>query len=843
MNKHLKDDFKGLSEIEAQKILKEKGFNELPSSKPKSILHMIYEIFSEPMFLLLVACGVLYLFLGDIQEAIMLLGFVFVMMGITLYQERKTERALDALKDLSSPRALVIRDGERKRIPGKEVVVGDLLVLTEGDRVPADSAIVDTIGLSVDESLLTGESVPVRKAIWDGKKKIDQPGGEDLPFIYSGTLIVQGQAIAQVISIGTHTEIGKIGKELQNVVEEETRLKVETKKLVKTIAIIGLCLCLTVIVIYGVIRGSWIKALLTGITLAMAILPEEFPVVMTIFLALGAWRMSKKNVLTRKVSAIETLGTATVLCTDKTGTLTYNRMTVQQLYTKNSYIDILKNKDNSFSDSIKSLILNNALACMQNPFDPMEKAIVKLQNETNNNFSEGLEIIKEYSLSAELLAMGNLWLNKKNNTYTLSVKGSPEAIINLCNLSNEERLVIENQIVLMAKEGLRVLGTAFVVVSKDKIKDNLKDYDLSFIGLIGLSDPHRETVPEAVKECYKAGMRIIMITGDYPGTAQAIARNIGLKNNDNIITGPELISMSDDDLKSKIGNVSVFARMVPDQKLRIVNALKARGDIVAMTGDGVNDAPALKASNIGIAMGERGTDVAREASSLVLVNDDFSSIISAVRMGRRIYDNLQKASAYIFSIHVPIAGLSFIPVFMADLPIIFFPVHVVFLELIIDPACSIVFEMETEEDNIMDRPPRDKKQPIFNRKMIGLSLLQGLSVLIIVGLVYIIGLKRLSNPDEVRAFTFTTLVFSNISLIITNRSWHQNIFQILKKPNKAMSWLVVCVIILVLLVTKLPYLNKLFHFAPLHLIDLGICFFAGLLSIVWFEILKLFRKN
>ncbi len=842
MQETLRDDYPGLSEQEAQKKLTETGYNELPSSKPRTIWLIVYEVIKEPMFLLLVACGVLYLILGDFQEAVMLLGFVFVIMGITFYQERKTERALDALKDLSSPRALVIRDGEHKRIPGRDVVVGDLIILAEGDRVPADSAIIKTNGFSVDESLLTGESVPVRKRVWDRKEQCGQPGGEDLPFIFSGTLVVQGQAKAYVLAIGSQTELGKIGKELSGVKEEETRLKIETRKLVKTIALVGLGLCILVVVLYGITRGNWIQAFLTGITLAMAILPEEFPVVMTVFLALGAWRMSKKNVLTRKVTAIETLGTATVLCTDKTGTLTYNRMAVKQLFTEHHYVDIMSETTVEYTADLQNLMKTNALACKQNPFDPMERAIINSNKLINGEEPTKLELKREYPISSDLLAMGNLWHDKEADKYIVAVKGSPEAIMKLCHLPDDNIQIIEKQLITMASDGLRVLGTAVAEIEESMVREQLSEYSFTFSGLIGLADPPRDTVPAAVKECYQAGMRIIMITGDYPGTAQAIGRDIGLKNPENIITGPELNLLSDEELTARIGEVSIFARMVPEQKLRIVMALKARGDIVAMTGDGVNDAPALKASHIGIAMGERGTDVAREASSLVLLKDDFSSIVSAVRMGRRIYDNLQKASAYIFSIHVPIAGLSLIPVLAFDLPIIFWPVHVVFLELIIDPACSIVFEMEKEEENIMQRPPRDIKQSMFNFKMVTVSILQGVSVLLIVGLVYFLGLSKLSNPDEVRAFTFTTLVFSNIGLIITNRSWTQNIFQILRKPNPAMVWLVAGVIILVLLVTKLPYLNKLFHFAPLHAWDLGICFLAGLLSIFWFEILKYIKR-
>jgi len=832
----------GLSESEASRILKTLGYNELPSSKPKTIFHTMYHVIREPMFLMLVACGVLYLIAGELQDALMLLGFVFVMMGITIYQERKTERALDALRDLSSPRALVLRDGVQRRIPGREVVEGDLIVLSEGDRVPADSAIVHTSGICTDESLLTGESVPVRKKIWNDEPINLQPGGDGLPFVYSGTLVVQGQGMARVFATGIRTELGKIGKALQGVKEEETRLNREVRKLVKHIAIFGLCLCLVAIIIFGITRGDWMKAVLNGLTLAMALLPEEFPVVLTIFMALGAWRMSKKNVLTRRVPAIETLGSATVLCTDKTGTLTQNRMTVQQLYNGQDYVQVDAVK--ALPEEFAELVYTSAKASLPSPFDPMEKAfhsIFDTKCKDCSFFQCKATLEKEYPLSHEILAMANAWRNEDGSQF-VAAKGSPEAIMKLCRMDSKEITELETRITAMAANGLRVLGVA-TVTHASEWKEQITDYHYKLLGLIGLADPPRATVPAAVKECYHAGIRVIMITGDYPGTALAIAKQIGLKNPEEIITGPELAKMSEHELAERIGKVTIFARVVPEQKLLIVKALKAKGEIVAMTGDGVNDAPALKSANIGIAMGERGTDVARESASLVLVDDDFSSIVSAVRMGRRIYDNLKKASAYIFSIHVPIAGMSLIPLIYSDLPLILYPIHVVFLELIIDPACSVVFEMEPEEKHVMDKPPRSLKTSIFSLQMVGLSILQGLSVLLIVGLVYWYGVSRNISDEQVRALAFCTLVFSNIGLIISNRSWTESIFTILRKPNPAMLWLVGGVVALTFAITSVPFLNELFKFSRLHTHDVFICLGMGLLSIVWFELLKIFRKH
>ena len=717
--------FKGLTEAEASEKLRLEGYNELPSSKPKNLFTIAIGVIKEPMFLLLVACGTLYLVLGDIREGIMLLGFVFVVMGIEFYQEKKTEKALDALKDLASPRALVIRDGRERRIAGREVATGDIVVLQEGDRVPADAAMLHTLNLMVDESLLTGESVPVRKTEWNGTDSSQQPGGDDLPFIYSGSMVVQGNGIARVLSTGMGTEIGRIGKALEDVREEPTKLKKEMGRLVKRLAIIGIVLCILVIVVYFLTRGDLLKGFLAGITLAMAMLPEEFPVVLTIFLALGAWRMSKKNVLTRKPAAVETLGSATVLCTDKTGTLTQNKMTVTELFNGVEFLDLSKSKE--FPHEFHEIIEFGILSSQVNPFDPMEKAI----NAIGESYLEGSEhqhsdweMLKEYPLSREMLAMSRVFKNTATNDYTIASKGAPEAIFDLCHLQTEKIKFLSDAIEILAKKGLRVLGVAKSMISSDVLPATQHDFNFEFIGLIGLSDPVRENVDIAVSECYKAGIRVIMITGDYPVTAKNIAKEIGLKNYTDCITGQELNVMSEEELCEKIRHVNIFARVIPEQKLKIVNALKKNGEVVAMTGDGVNDAPALKAANIGIAMGEKGTDVAREASSLVLMDDNFSSIVGAVRMGRRIFDNLQKALGYIFAIHVPIAGLSLIPVFFADLPLLLWPVHIVFLELIIDPACSIIFEAEKEEKNVMDRPPKNINEPFFDGKKILLSCLQ-----------------------------------------------------------------------------------------------------------------------
>jgi Ca2+-transporting ATPase len=838
------ETYKGLTEEQAKEGLRKEGYNELPSSKPKGILSIALNIVKEPMFLLLVACGTLYLILGDVHEGLMLLSFVFVIMAIEFYQEKKTEKALDALKDLASPRALVIRDGSEKRIAGREVVTGDIIVLQEGDRVPADATVLYSVNLMADESLLTGESVPVRKTEFEETDNAIHPGGDDLPFVYSGSMIVQGNGIASVTATGLNTEIGKIGKALDKVQQEPTRLKIEMGSLVRKLAIIGTLLCVLVIVVYTLTRGELLKGFLAGITLAMAMLPEEFPVVLTIFLALGAWRMSKKNVLTRKPAAVETLGSATVLCTDKTGTLTHNKMTVSMLYNGTAFHAV--GKSNQLPEEFHEIIEYGILASQINPFDPMEKAITAMGDrhlKGTEHIRADWKMVKEYSLSKDLLAMSRVFAHTGTHQQTITAKGAPEAIFDMCHLTEEVKAMHARAVEELAASGLRVLGVAKAVVGSSNLPEIQHDFDFEFAGLIGLADPIRENVQEAVTECYKAGIRVIMITGDYPITAKSIAKDIGLKNYEACITGKELQEMTEEELCVRIKDVNVFARVVPEQKLKIVNALKKNNEIVAMTGDGVNDAPALKAANIGIAMGEKGTDVAREASSLVLIDDNFASIVGAVKMGRRIFDNLQKALGYIFAIHVPIAGLSLIPIFFADLPLMLWPIHIVFLELIIDPACSVIFEAEQEERNVMSRPPKKIDEPFFGAKKILLGCTQGVGILVIVLAVYALGLHLGYGEREVRAFTFTTLVISNIAAILSNRSWTKNIFQILATPNRTVKWVVGGAIVFLALILNVPLLLNLFQFDKIDPFEALVCIMAGFLSLTWFEIYKKARRT
>jgi Ca2+-transporting ATPase len=835
----------GLTAAKAHDRLVKDGPNELPSDRQRNALALLLEVMREPMFLLLTGAGVIYLLLGEVQEALMLLFFVVVVIGISLYQERKTERVLQALRDLSSPRALVVRDGEKRRIAGRELVREDIILLSEGDRVPADAILLVSNGLQADESLLTGEAAPVRKIAWDGTPFSLLPGGDDLPQLYSGTLIVQGQGIARVSATGANSEIGQIGKSLQTLKTEATPLQRETRRIVKVGAFIGVVLCALVVVLYGLTRGTWLEALLAGIALAMSILPEEFPLVLTVFLALGAWRIARQQMLTRRVPALETLGAATVLCADKTGTITENRMTVTQLVTPEDRFDVDYGNAQALPEAFHELVEFSVLASAADPFDPMEKAFKRLAEHylaDTEHLHSDWTLVQQYPLSRDLLAMSHGWKATQRDEYVVAAKGAPEAIADLCHLPPQACDAIAAQVNQLAAQGLRMLAMAKASYQGAAWPPIQHDIPFTFLGMIALADPVRAEVPQAIQLAQRAGIRVAMITGDYPATALAVARVAGIDHESELLTGAEMAVLSDAELQARIARTRIFARIAPEQKLRLVQAYQANGEVVAMTGDGVNDAPALKAAHIGIAMGGRGTDVAREAAALVLLDDNFATIVGAIRLGRRIYDNLHKAMTYIIAAHVPIAGMALMPLLFA-LPLAFSPAHIVFLELIINSACAIVFEAEPEESGVMHRPPRRPDAALFDLRTLLVALAQGVGVLLTVGMIYAIALHRGQGAEEARALAFTTLVIGNLSLILANRSWTRSLFTALFSPNRALWWVVSGTLTLLALVLYLPGLRDLFRFAPLHANDLALCFAAGLSSILWFELFKLVTRR
>jgi Ca2+-transporting ATPase len=830
----------GLSSAQAAQRLAEDGPNALPGGQRRSWLSIVWETAREPMFLLLLAAGTLYLVFGELQEGLILFGFVLVTLGLTLYQEGKTERAIEALRDLTSPRALVIRDGKRERIAGREVVRGDSVVLAEGDRVPADGMLIAGSGLQVDESLLTGEAVPVSKIVATGEPSPARPGGDDTPFVYSGSLVVAGQGTAQVIATGPRSEIGRIGTALGTLATERSPLQKQTAKLIRTLALLALGMSVLLVVAHGLLRGDWLQALLAGIALAMAMLPEEYPVVLTVFPALGAWRLSKQKVLTRRVAAIETLGATSVLCVDKTGTLTENRMTVARVFAGGESLSVEATSD-ALPEAFHALVEFSILASKTDPFDPMEQAFARLGEHFLNN-TEHLHrdwtLTREYGLTPELRAMAHVWKAVDSDRYVVAAKGAPEAIVDLCHLDAAGQARLSTAVDAMAAQGLRVLAVAKAQFSGTDFPAAEHDFEFQFVGLLGLADPLRAEIPDAVRQCREAGIRVVMITGDYPATARAIAQQAGLATDD-VLSGDDLATLSDAELQTRMKTVNVCARIAPEQKLRIVQALKADGEITAMTGDGVNDAPALKAAHVGIAMGGRGTDVAREAAALVLLDDNFASIVGAVRLGRRIFDNMQKSMSYILAVHVPIAGMALLPVLLGY-PAMLFPMHIAFLELIIDPACSLAFENEAAEADVMQRPPRDTEAQLFGGATLWLALLQGLGVLAVVLGAYAWADERLAE-SEARAFAFTTLVVANLALIFSNRSRSGELLASITAPNPIL-WIVTGVALgLLALALYLPFLTDIFRFAPLPPDELAAAFALGLASVAWYQLLKRIR--
>ena len=842
--------FPGLDEKQVQQRLSTDGPNELSSSRPHSILSIAWGIVSEPMFLLLISCGILYLVIGNIEDALILLGSVCIIVTMSFLQERKSERTLDALKDLTSPRALVLREGIRKRIAGREVVRDDIIFLSEGDRVPADALVLEAQNLFVDESLLTGESAPVRKQTWTetGKLPDGKPGGDDLPYLFSGTLVVQGTGIAKVIATGEKTELGKIGKALSVQQDETSRVQVETRHAVKVVAMTSTVLVGILVIWYGMTRHDWLHGILAGLTLAMSIMPAEFPLVLTIFLGLGAWRMAKKDVLTRKIPAIEMLGAATVLCADKTGTLTRNRMVLSKIIVNGETYSfdhgISLNHDN-FPERFHETLEFAMLSSQKDPFDPMESAIKQTGQQVlagSEHIHDSWNLIEEYPLSRDLLAISRVWRSPDFSRYIIAAKGAPEAIIDLCHLDADTTERLLAQVNSLATQGLRVLATAKASFRHGELPSQQHDFHFEFIGIIGFADPLRPAVRQAIGECRTAGIRVIMITGDYPATARKIAEEAGLDTNGAVLTGQDMETLPSEALNEWVKKGNVFCRATPEQKWSLVNSLKKNGEIVAMTGDGVNDAPALKSAHIGIAMGKKGTDVARESASLVLLNDDFSSIVSAIRLGRRIFDNIRKAVVFIVAAHLPIAGLSLVPV-MLGWPLVLLPIHIVFFELMVDPICSVAFENEPEEIDVMTRPPRQTNARIFDKSLLWLGIRQGLALLTWVVFVYWLSRKNGFDSEQARTLTFTAMIVGDIWLILVNRSWSRSFTDSLKQKN-AILWTVLAITASVLLAgIFIPPVQALFHFGQIQwkytlLAIAATIGYTGLLSSI-----RLFRKR
>ncbi len=840
-NKTIKEESICLTSAEAEKRLKAEGYNELPKPDQRNFLRIFIDILRQPMFALLIGGGLVYMLLGDIVEALVLLLFACLSIAITIIQESRSEHVLEALRNLASPRALVIRDGQRTIIAGREVVREDIIIVNEGDRVAADATLISSQELLLDESLLTGESIPVQKSVLnkllsESNLPFQSPLGiKNSPFIFAGTLVVRGTGQALVNATGARTEMGKIGHSLNTIKTEQPNLQLQIKSFVLTFAIVGAIVGILAVVLFGYLRGDWLQALLGGIALGMSLLPEEFPLVMTVFMAMGAWRISRARVLTRQASAIETLGATTILCSDKTGTLTENKMSVIAIVGEQSE---WHHTHNTLPEQERKVLEIALLACQQQPTDPMDIAIHQLVNEKLASFPSAFsnkQWLHAYGIKPNMFAVANIYLNTDGESFCYA-KGAVESISKLCQLSDKQRTKISQIVDVLAKKGVRILAIAKAKVDSTDFPESINALQFEYVGLIGFADPLRKNVPAAIMECRSAGIKVMMITGDYPATAQAIGIQAGLDAS-NVLSGDEIETLSNQDLTQKLKSINIFARIQPHQKLRIVECLKACGEIVAMTGDGVNDAPAIKAAHIGIAMGGRGTDVAREASTIVLLDDDFDSFVKTISLGRRIYDNLRKAIEYIIAVHIPIAGLALLPLALG-MPLLLTPIHIAFLEMLIDPACSIVFEAERAEKDVMQRPPRPSNSPLLMPRQIVWATVQGSVVLMLLSAVFIYQASIGMPEDHLRALIFTMLILMNIGLILINRSYNASLMEMILRPNRALWVLVSFVMVFIAIALFWSPAQQLFHFGQLQLRDYLICVSVTLLGLFMLEILK-----
>ncbi len=823
-------DIKGLTAEEILISRKRSGENVVDQQEKSGFITALINTLKEPMLILLLAAGILYLISGSTGEAIFMLSAIVLVSAISLYQDSRSRNALTALKELSQPKTKVVRDNKISFINSKEVVVNDCMIVEEGSLITADAQIIYSNDFSVNESILTGESFPVTKYAKEDNK------------IFSGTLVSSGMAIATVTHVGNATQLGKIGESLKNIKEEQTPLQVQIRNFVKKMAFVGLAVFLLVWAINFFQYKNLVSSLLKALTLAMSVLPEEIPVAFTTFMALGAWRLMKMGIIVKQTKTVETLGSATVICTDKTGTITENKMQLAKLYVhKNGtlYQNVNENKE-----AVSELITTAMWASEPLPFDPMETELHnRYKSISDSDVRPEFKMVHEYPLGGRPPMMTHIFENK-SGVRIVAAKGAPERILSVCNLNEEEKKEILKQLNKLTLEGYRVLGVVSATFEGDDFPKEQDDFDFKFIGLVSFYDPPKKNIAEVFNSFYEAGIQVKIVTGDNKATTETIAGQIGFRGAEHALDGEELINMPEEELEEKVMKVNIFTRMFPEAKLKIINALKNRQQIVAMTGDGVNDGPALKAAHIGIAMGKKGSEIAKGASSLILADDDLGKMVEAIAMGRRIYSNLKKAIQYIISIHIPIILTVFLPLVLGwKYPAIFTPVHVIFLELIMGPTCSIIYENEPIEANLMQQKPRAFTNTFLSWHELNISIWQGIAITAGTLGIYQFAVAQGYNEGITRTMVFTTLLMANIFLSLVNRSFYYSIFTTLRYKNNLLIGIISVTIVMLACMLYIPAIIHFFGFQHPGMRQLIICLLVAFVSVIWIEFYKYFRRR
>ncbi len=824
-------DIKGLTDEQVATARQEFGDNSLRYKNRYTIFDRIKETLKEPMVVLLLVTALIYFASGKSGDGIFLTVAIFLVVAISLYQDSRSRNALEKLKDLTQPYCKVIRGGEIREIPSSEIVLGDSLVVEEGMAIAADATIVHANDFSVNESILTGESMPVAK---------DQ--FHEAPYIYLGSSVASGLAIATVTAIGNDTRLGKIGNSLEAIAEEKTPLELQIGNFVKKMVLAGAIVFVVVWAINYIHSKSLLDSLTKALTLAMSILPEEIPVAFTTFMALGAWRLMKKGVVVKQMKTVETLGSATVICTDKTGTLTQNKMTLAKLYALGSANPV--DTDSVLSATEKELLATAMWASEPIPFDAMEIALHQsYQSVFESDERPEYRLVKEYPLGGNPPMMTHVF-EQANGHRIIAAKGAPEALVAVSGLTQNQRQQINEAVVGLAKEGYRILGVGRSNFGTNQWPAAQQDFQFDFLGLVAFYDPPKENIGKVLQEFYAAGIAVKIITGDNAATTATIARQVGFVGYDKSISGDELLQLSKEQLQQCVKDTHLFTRMFPEAKLKIINALKANHEIVAMTGDGVNDGPALKAAHIGIAMGIKGTEIAKQAASLILLEDDLSKMVDAVAMGRKIYANLKKAIQYIISIHIPIILTVFLPLALGWVyPNIFSPVHIIFLEMIMGPTCSIIYENEPMEKNTMLQKPRPFTATFFNWKELSVSIVQGLVITAGALFIYQFAVAQGQSEAKTRTMIFTALIMANIVLTLVNRSFYYSILTTLRYKNNSVAFIILLTLGLLGLLLYVKPFTAFFDFESLTAMQLLLCCVVGGVSVIWFEILKALRRH